>query len=116
LFAVLLPVAGLLEGQRIGITVSPSALLYCIFPALVVALFDLIAEMIEVPRRPIGTAIVGWVLAFAALRDTLALPDLPGWSMAIGLLGAIPAFVCSSVVLRTDKRQSAKANSAAQAE
>jgi hypothetical protein len=92
LFAVLLPVASLLEGQRIGITVSPSALLYGIFPALVVALFDWIAD--------------------AALRDTL---DLPGWSMAIGLLGTIPAFVCSSIVLRMDKRQSTKANSAAQA-
>jgi hypothetical protein len=39
----------------------------------------------------------------------LALPDLPGWFLAIGLLGAIPAFVCSWVVLTTDKTQGVKA-------
>jgi hypothetical protein len=38
------------------------------------------------------------------------------WSSAIPYLIFIPAFVCSSLVLRTDKRQSVKANSAAQAE
>ncbi|SDS27390.1 hypothetical protein [Bradyrhizobium canariense] len=109
LFLVLLPVAGLLEGQRIEISVSPSAFLFCIFPALVVALFDWMGELIELPCRPIGATIVGWILAVVVLRETRALPDLPGWFMAIGLLGGIPAFVCSWVVLTMDNRQSAKA-------
>ncbi len=82
---------------------SPSVYLYCLFPALVIALFDWMAEFIELPRRPIGTAVAGWVLAFAVLREILALPDLPGWSFAIGLLGAIPAFACSWAVLRLEK-------------
>ena len=109
LFLVLLPIAGLLEGQRIEISISPSAYLYCLFPALVIAVFDWITEMIELPYRPIATAIVGWILAFLVLREILALPDLPGWFVAIGLLGAVPAFVCSWVVLTTDKAQGVKA-------
>jgi hypothetical protein len=40
LFLVLLPIAGLLEGQRVEISISPSAYLYCLFPALVLAVFD----------------------------------------------------------------------------
>jgi hypothetical protein len=56
LFVVLLPVAGLLEGQRIAISVSPSAYLYCLFPALVIAVFDWVAQMIELPYRPVAAA------------------------------------------------------------
>ena len=37
LFLVLLPIAGLLEGQRVQISVSPSVFPYCLFPALVLA-------------------------------------------------------------------------------
>jgi hypothetical protein len=40
LFLVLLPIAGLLEGQRVEISISPSAYLYCLIPALVLAVFD----------------------------------------------------------------------------
>ena len=109
LFLVLLPIAGLLEGQRIEISISPSAYLYCLFPALVLAMFDWVTQMIELPYRPIAAAIVGWILTSLGLREILALPDLPGWFLAIGLLGAIPAFVCSWVVLTTDKMQGAKA-------
>jgi hypothetical protein len=109
LFVVLLPVAGLLEGQRIAISVSPSAYLYCLFPALVIAVFDWVAQMIELPYRPVAAAIAGWILAFLVLRETLALPDLSGWFLAIGLLGAVPAFVCSWVVLTTDKARGGKA-------
>jgi hypothetical protein len=71
--------------------------------------FDWVTQMIELPYRPIAAAIVGWMLAFLVLREILALPDLPGWFLAIGLLGAIPALVCSWVVLTTDKTQGAKA-------
>jgi hypothetical protein len=101
LFVILLPVAGWLEGQRVAISVAPSALLYSVFPALVVALFDWVAEIIELPRRPIGAAIVGWILAVVVLRETLALPDVPGWFVAIGSLGGIPAFVCSWIASTT---------------
>ena len=109
LFLVLLPIAGLLEGQRVQISVSPSVFPCCLFPALVLAVFDWVTQIIELPYRPIAAAIVGWILAFLVLREILALPDLPGWFLAIGLLGAIPAFVCSWVVLTTDKTQGAKA-------
>ncbi|MEO6841683.1 MAG: hypothetical protein ABI192_13045 [Bradyrhizobium sp.] len=109
LFLVLLPIAGVLEGQRIEISVSPSAYRYCLLPALVLAVFDWVTQMIELPHRPIAASIAGWFLAFLGLREILALPDLPGWFLAIGLLGAIPAFVCSWVVLTTGKTLSAKA-------
>jgi hypothetical protein len=109
LFLALLPIAGLLEGQRVEISISPSAYLYCLLPAVVIAVFDWITQMIGLPYRQVAAAIVGWILAFLVLREILALPDLPGWFFAIGLLGAIPAFVCSWVVLTTDKTQSAKA-------
>jgi len=109
LFLVLLPIAGLLEGQRIEISVAPAGYIFCLFPALVIAAFDWVAQMIELPCRPIATAIAGSILAFLGLREILALPDLPGRFVAIGLLGAIPAFVCSWVVLTTNKTQGAKA-------
>lgn len=108
-FGLVLPVAGLLEGQRIIISVQPIVFLYCVFPALVVALFDWVAQIIEVPYRPIGSAIAGWILAILALSDVLALPDVPGWFMAIGLLGAVPAFICSWVVLTIQKKKIANA-------
>jgi hypothetical protein len=110
LFLILLPVAGLLEGVPIEIS-TPVVPAYCyaVLAALVVALFDWVASLIEVPFRPIGAAIVGWVLAFVLLRGYLALPDLPGWFAAIGLLGAIPGFVCSWVTMKLDKKQSVNA-------
>jgi hypothetical protein len=55
-----------------------TAFLVSIFPALVVGLFDWITEIIELPHRPVGAAIVGWILAVVALRGFLAMPDLPG--------------------------------------
>jgi hypothetical protein len=109
LFLVLLPIASLLEGQRVQISVSPSVFPYCLFPALVLAVFDWVTQIVELPYRPIAAAIVGWILGFLVLREILALPDLPGWFLAIGLLGAIPAFVCSWVVLTTETTQRAKA-------
>jgi hypothetical protein len=110
LFLVLLPVAGLLEGVPIEIsTPVVSAYGYAVFAALVVALFDWIASLIEVPFRPIAATIAAWVLAFLLLREYLALPDLPGWFAAIGLLGAIPGFVCSWLTMKLDNRQSVNA-------
>jgi len=110
LFLILLPVAGLLEGVPIEIS-TPVVPAYCyaVLAALVVALFDWVASLIEVPFRPIGAAIVGWVLAFVLLRGYLALPDLPGWFAAIGFLGAIPGFVCSWVTMKLDSKKSVNA-------
>ena len=105
LFLILLPVAGLLEGGPVEMKTSViPAYSYAVLAALVVALFDWMASLIEFPFRPVGAAIAGWVLAFLLLRDVLALPDLPGWSLAIGMLGAIPGFVCSWLTIRLDKR------------
>jgi uncharacterized membrane protein len=108
-FLALLPLASLLEGQRIALSVPPTIYLYCLFPALVMALFDWVAQLIELPNRPIGAAIAGWALAFISLREILALPDLPGWFVVIGLLGAVPSFVCSWVVLTVARAQDVKA-------
>jgi hypothetical protein len=113
LLLLVLPVATLLEGVRVEASLSPgqvlTAYLVCIFPALVVGLFDWIAEIIEMPHRPIGAAVVGWILAVVALRGFLAMPDLPGWFVAIGLIGGIPAFVCSWVTLKITHNQSVNA-------
>ncbi len=90
---------------------SPVVLACCfaVLAALVVALFDWVASLIEVPSRPIAAAIVGWVLAFLLLREYLALPDLPGWFAAIGLLGAIPGFVCSWLTMKLAHQASVNA-------
>jgi hypothetical protein len=113
LLLVVLPLASLLEGTKIEMSVAGRQMvtvyLVSIFPALMVGLFDWIAELIELPQRPIGTAIVGWVLAVLVLRDWLALPDLTGWFVAIGLIGALPAFVCSWVTLKIRQKQSVSA-------
>lgn len=102
-YLLLLPVAGLLEGVPVVIDALVfSVWSYAAFAALVVALFDWVASLIEVPLRPIAAAIVGWILAFALLRGFLALPDLPGWSAAVGLPGAIPGFVSSWVTMTLD--------------
>jgi hypothetical protein len=110
LFLIILPIGGILEGVPVEIStpVLP-AYSYAVLAALIVALFDWVASLIEVPFRPIGVAIVGWVLAFILLRGLLALPDLPGWFVAIGLLGAIPGLICSWVTMKIDKKQSANA-------
>jgi hypothetical protein len=107
LFLILLPVAGVLEGVPIEIStpVLP-AYSFAVLAALVVAMFDWVASLIEVPSRPIAAAIVGWVLAFILLRGYLALPDLPGWFVAIGMLGAIPGFICSWLTIKLDKKAS----------
>jgi hypothetical protein len=110
LFLILLPVASVLEGVPIDISslVVP-AYGPAVLAALVVALFDWVASLIEVPSRPVAAAIVGWVLAFILLGDVLALPDLPGWFAAIGLLGAIPGFVCSWLTIRIVNKASVNA-------
>ena len=64
-------------------------------------MFDWVASIIELPLRPIGAGVAGWLMAFLLLREILALPDLPGWFAAIGMLGAIPGFVCSWVTMRS---------------
>jgi hypothetical protein len=71
-----------------------------------VGLFDWVAELIEIPHRPVGSAIVGWILGVFALRGFLALPDLPGWFVAIGLIGAVPGFACSWLTSRINQKQS----------
>ena len=113
LLLVVLPLASFLEGTRIEMSLPSgqtlTVYLAAIFPALMVGLFDWIAELIELPHRPIGAAIVGWVLAVLVLRGWLALPDLPGWFVVIGLIGAIPAFICSWVTLRIRLKQSVNA-------
>src|SRR5260370_41169511 len=83
LFLVLLPLAGVLEGTPVEIS-SPvlPAYSYAILAALTVALFDWMATVIELPARPVGAAIVVWVVAFLLLRDILALPDWRGWFVA----------------------------------
>jgi hypothetical protein len=86
-----------------------TAYLVSIFPALVVGLFDWITAIIELPHRPVGAAIVGWILAVVALRGFLAMPDLPGWFFAIGLIGGIPALICSWVTLKPSQQQSVNA-------
>jgi hypothetical protein len=108
-YLLLLPVAGLLEGVPIVIDTSVFSVWSCaVFAALVVALFDWVASIIELPLRPIGAAIAGWVLAFLLLREILALPDLPGWFAAIGMLGAIPGFVCSWLTMKLDAMPKAR--------
>lgn len=105
LFLILLPVAGILEGVPVEIsTPVVPAYGYAVLAALVIALFDWVTSLMEVPFRPIGTAIVGWVLAVLLLRGYLALPDLPGWFVAIGLLGALPGFICSWAVMKISKQ------------
>jgi hypothetical protein len=102
-YLFLLPMAGLLEGVPIVIDALVFSVWSCaVFAALVVALFDWVASIIELPLRPIGAAIAGWALAFLLLREILALPDLPGWFAAIGMLGAIPGFVCSWLTMKLD--------------
>ena len=104
LFLILLPVAGVIEGVPIEISTPVlSVYSYAVLAALVVALFDGVAALIEVPFRPIAVAIVGWLLAFILLRGYLALSDLPGWFVAIGLLGAIPGFVCSWLTIKLNE-------------
>ena len=103
-YLILLPLAGMLEGVPVVIdTPVLPAWSYAVFAALVVAVFDWVASLIELPFRPVAAAIVGWVLAFALLRGYLALPDLPGWFAAVGMLGAIPGFVCSWVMMRMER-------------
>jgi hypothetical protein len=103
LFLILLPLAGVLEGTPVAIStpVLP-AWSYAVLAALVVAVFDWVASIIELPLRPIGAALTGWLMAFLLLRDVLAPPDLPGWFVAIGMLGAIPGFVCSWATMKLD--------------
>jgi hypothetical protein len=86
-----------------------TAYLVSIFPALVVGLFGCITEIIELQHRPVGAAIVGWILAVVALRGFLAMPDLPGWFFAIGLIGGVPALICSWVMLKLSQQQSVNA-------
>jgi hypothetical protein len=109
LFLLVLPLASLVHGRGVDIAVPGWFPIYLgsVFPALVLAFFDWLAEVIDLPRRPIGTAIAGWALAAFSLSDWLALPgnDVPGWIVAIGLLGAIPAFICSWVTIRMKKAQ-----------
>ena len=100
---LLLPLAGVLEGVPIVIdTPVLPVWSYAVLAALVVAVFDWVASIIELPQRPVGTAVAGWLMAFLLLREILALPDLPGWFAAVGMLGAIPGFVCSRVTIRMD--------------
>ena len=102
-YLLLLPLAGVLEGVPIVVdTPVLPVWSYAVLAALVVAVFDWVASIIELPLRPIGAAVAGWLMAFLLLREILALPDLPGWFAAVGMLGAIPGFVCSWVTMRMD--------------
>ena len=102
-YLLLLPLAGVLEGVPIVVdTPVLPVWSYAVLAALVVAVFDWVASIIELPLRPIGAGVAGWLMAFLLLREVLALPDLPGWFAAVGMLGAIPGFVCSWVTMRMD--------------
>jgi hypothetical protein len=110
LFLILLPLAGLLRGTTITISTSVmSVYSYAVSAALVVAFFDWIAALIELPGRPIGTAVVGWIFAYFLLSEYLALPDLTGWFVAIGMLGAVPGFICSWLTVKLDAKKSVNA-------
>ena len=80
-YLILLPLAGLLEGVPVVIdTPVLPVWSYAVFASLVVALFDWVASLIEVPFRPVAAAIAGWVLAFALLR---------GYPRAAGFAGMV---------------------------
>lgn len=105
LFLILLPLAGVLEGTPVAIsTPLLPAWSYAVLAALVVAVFDWVASIIELPLRPIAAAVTGWLMAFLLLRDVLALPDLPGWFVGVGMLLAVPGFVCSWVAGKVDAK------------
>ena len=78
LFLILLPVAGVLEGVPVEIS-TPVLPAYCyaVLAALVIALFD-------------------WALIFIS-------SIIGAWFVAIGLLGALPGFLCSWVVMKISK-------------
>lgn len=103
LFLILLPLAGVLEGAPVTMS-SPvlPAWSYAVLAALVVAVFDWVASIIELPLRPIGAAVTGWLMAFLLLHDILALPHLPGWFAGVGMLGAIPGLMCSWATMKMD--------------
>jgi hypothetical protein len=104
-YLILLPLAGVLEGVPVVIDTSVLPVWsYAVFASLVVAVFDWVASIIELPLRPIGAAVTGWLMAFLLLRDILALPDLPGWFVGVGILGAIPGAVCSWVTMKVDRK------------
>ena len=108
LFLIVLPVAASLIHGRVDIVIPSWSAVYLgsLFPALVLAFFDWLESVIELPRRPIGTGIAGWVLAAISLQYFLALPDLPAWWIGVvGLLGAIPGFICSLVTLKLQNRR-----------
>ena len=52
---------------------------YAVLAALVFALFDWVAWLIELPLRPVGAAVTGWLMAFLLLCEILALLNVPGW-------------------------------------
>jgi hypothetical protein len=60
-YLLLLPLAGVLEGVPVVIdTPVLPVWSYAVLAALVVAVFDWVASIIELPLRPIGAAIAGW--------------------------------------------------------
>ena len=99
LYAMVLPAAGWLEGAPVTIDLAwrqvPVLMSSCLFAAIAVSVFDWTAAVIQIAVRPLVVAVIGWILAAMTLHNVLALPDLPGWIIAIGLIGAIPSFVCS---------------------
>jgi len=112
LLLMFLPLASWFEGTNIGMGISRHqgliVYLICLFPAVLIGLFDWVAEAIDVPYRPIATAVVAWVLAVVVLRGVLAMSDIPGWFIAIGALGAIPALVCSWLTLVVNGKSEVK--------
>ena len=62
-YLLLLPLAGVLEG--VPIVIDTPVLPVWSYAVFAVAVFDWVASLIEVPFRPVATAIAGWVLAFA---------------------------------------------------
>jgi hypothetical protein len=99
LYVVILPLASLLEHARMVVTIEREnvrqIVLLLVFLGFVLWLFDWVTGMMDIPHRPLIVAIAGWCLAWFGLRGYLALPDIPGWPIAVGLVGALPACACS---------------------
>lgn len=107
LYALILPLASLLEHAWIVITIERGyvrqIIQILVFSGFVLWLLDWVTGMIDIPYRPLVVAIGGWCFAWCCLRGYLALPDIPGWPIAIGLVGALPAYACSWLAMRIRK-------------
>jgi hypothetical protein len=77
-----------------GVAIYPAAMIFGIVPALLAALADWL--LVRVRYRWIYVGLIGMVVGFPAMRDNLQLTAThPWWPIVGGLIGGIPAAVCS---------------------